>query len=69
MKLQIMLIYLRRVIGSHSDEVVTEQVVQVIQEYTFEQKLGYFVLDNAISNDTCVEAIFGKIRPDLIQKE
>lgn len=69
MKLQTTLIGLRRVIGSHSGEVVAEQVVQVIQEYGFEQKLGYFVLDNASSNDTCVEAILGKIRPDLIKKE
>ena len=61
MKSQTTLIGLRRVIGSHSGEVVAEQVVQVIQEYGFEQKLGYFVLDNASSNDTCVEAILGEI--------
>lgn len=51
MKLQTTLIGLRWVFGSHSGEVVAEQVVQVIQEYGFEQKLRYFVLDNATSND------------------
>lgn len=50
-------------------EVIAEQVVQVIQEYGFEKKLGYFVLDNATSNDTCVEAILREIRPDLMRKE
>ena len=67
--LKAMLIGLRRVIGSHAGEIIAEQVVQVIQEYGFEKKLGYFVLDNATSNDTCVEAIFNELRPDLIKKE
>ena len=33
------------------------------------KKLGYFVLDNATSNDTCVEAILREIRPDLEKSE
>lgn len=36
MKLQTTLIGLRRVIASHSGEVIAEQVVPVIQEYGFE---------------------------------
>ena len=60
-KPQTMFIGLRWVISSHSGKVVVEQVIQVIQEYDFKQKLEYFVLDNASSNNTCVEAIFSKI--------
>lgn len=67
--LQTTLIGLRRVIGSHAGEIIAEQQVQVIQEYGIEKKLGYFVLDNATSNDTCVKAILNEIRPDLIKKE
>lgn len=63
------LIGLRRVIGSHAGEVIAEQVIQVIQEYGMEKRLGYFVLDNATSNDTCVKAILHQLRPNLIKKE
>lgn len=69
LKLQTTLIGLRRVIGSHSGETVAEQVVQVIREYGFEKKLGYFVSDHTTSNDTCVEAILTEIRPDLTRRE
>lgn len=56
-----MLIGLCQVIGSHSKEVIAEQVVGLIQEYSIEKKLRYFVFDNTISNDICVEAIFKAI--------
>lgn len=61
MKLQTILISLCQVIGSHFDEIITKQVVQVIQEYGFEKRFGYFVLDNVTSNNTYVKAIFAKI--------
>lgn len=65
----IVLTGLRRVIGSHAGEVIAEQVIQVIQEYGMEKRLGYFVLDNATSNDTCVKAILHQLRSNLIKKE
>lgn len=63
------LIGLQQVIGSHAEEIIAEQVVQVIQEYGIEKRLKYFVLDNATSNDTCIEAILNEIWPDLIKKK
>lgn len=60
-RLRIVLIGLRRVIGLHAGEVIAEQVIEVIQEYGIEKRLGYFVLDNATSNDTCVEAILNQL--------
>lgn len=69
LKLQITLIGLLQVICSHSSEIVAKQVVQVIQEYGFEKKLGYFILDNAMSNNICLKAILTEIRLDLTQKE
>lgn len=51
-----MLIALRRVIGLQAGKVIAERIIQVIQKYSFEKRLGYFVLDNAISNNTCIEA-------------
>lgn len=69
LKLQTTLIGQQQVIGSYFSKIVAEYVVSVIQEYSFQKKLGYFVLDNATSNNTCIEAIFIEIQPDLIKKK
>lgn len=67
--LKTMLISLRRVIGSYAGEIIVEQMMQVIQEYGFVKKLGYFVFDNATNNETYVKAILNKLYPDCIKKE
>ncbi len=36
-----------------------------MDEYGLKEKLGYFMTDNASSNDTCVAEIIDLIRPDL----
>jgi hypothetical protein len=38
----------------HSGQAIAQSVVPVIKDYNFGDKLGFFVLDNASSNDTCV---------------
>lgn len=68
-RLQTTLMGLRRVIGLHLGEIIAEQVVYIIQEYGIQNQLGYFVLDNATSNGTCVNAILTQVRPDLHPKE
>ena len=40
-------------------------LIQVLQEYEIEDRLGYFVLDNAESNDICIDTVLHEIRPDL----
>lgn len=56
--LQMTLMDFRYVLRSHTSKIVIEQIVNIIKEYRIKKLLGYFVLDNIISNDTCVEAIF-----------
>lgn len=58
-----LLLGLRRLIGSHSGANMAEPVIQVIQEYELADKIGYFVLDNATNNDTCLEEVFDQLRP------
>ena len=58
---KVTLLGLRRVKGSHSDENIAEQVVAVIRDYKIESRLGYFVLDNADTNDICVAAVLETI--------
>lgn len=38
----------------HNGVLIAASVVPVIKDYRFEDKLGFFVLDNASSNNTCV---------------
>ena len=51
------LIGLPRVIGPHSGENIAPYIKEVIDRYKLSSKLGYFVLDNAESNDTCLKAL------------
>src|SRR5436190_1585468 len=40
----------------------------VIEGYKLIDRISYFALDNASSNDTCVREILAKLRPDLDYK-
>jgi hypothetical protein len=59
------LLGLRHVEGSHSGENIAQSVIAVIEEYEIKDLLGYFVLDNVLSNDTCVQEILKQLRPEL----
>ena len=59
------LIGLRRLRGPHSGENMAQLVIEIIVEYDIADKIGCFVLDNASSNDTCVEIVLCKLRLDL----
>ncbi len=63
------LLGLRHVEGAHSGENMAESVIAVIEEYEITDILGYFILDNVSSNDTCVREILKKLRPDLNPKK
>ena len=56
-KVETTLLGLRRLKGPHSGENIAEAIVAVVKTYEIIGKIGYFVLDNAGSNDTCVSAI------------
>jgi len=67
--LQTKLIALRRVEGEHSGENQAAIVLKVIKEYGIRKKIGYFMLDNASSNDTCVDCILRKLYPNMTEKQ
>lgn len=66
---QTLLLGFRRVIGADSGANQAEKIISLIREYEVTSKLGYFVLDNITSNDTCVDQILRELRPDLNKKE
>ena len=45
----------------HSGPNLAPTVLQVIDKYNLRMLVGYFVLDNAESNNTCVKAILQKL--------
>ena len=63
------LLRLQHIEGVHSSENIAQSVIAVIEEYKVKDLLGYFVLDNASSNDTCVREILKQLRPELNPKE
>lgn len=54
-KFRTFLLGLPRVEGRHSGENLADRVSEIIREYGFEDRIGYFVTDNAESNGTCLE--------------
>ena len=65
LKSKSLLIGLKRVRGCHSGENIAESILQIIKEYQFAPKLGYFQADNAGDNDTCVQAVFRALSPEI----
>jgi hypothetical protein len=63
-EVETLLLGLRRLRGRHSGENIAEAVVSVVNSYKIADKIGCFVLDNATSNDTCVEEILRQLNID-----
>lgn len=60
-KVETTLLGLRRLKGSHSGENIAEAIVSVVEAYQLVDRVGYFVLDNARSNDTCAAAVIDQL--------
>lgn len=64
-QLRILLLAVRHIHGDHSGKNQARSILPVSEEYSLKEKLGYFITDNASSNDTCVTEIIETLRPDL----
>ena len=61
---------MRRVYGEHTGENVGSIVIELLNEYNIGGDLiGYFMLDNASSNDTAVEFILKELCPWMNSKQ
>ena len=63
------LLGLKRLHESHSGENMAPLIIAIIKDYNLQDQLGYFMLDNISSNDTCVREILAQLRPDLNPKK
>jgi hypothetical protein len=55
-KLQRCVLALKDIIGKHTGENLAQAMVEVLEEWRFASKLGYFVMDNAENNDTMMDS-------------
>ena len=67
-QIRTVMLVLRRVKGAHTGENLAVILAQIIHEYDFIDRLGYFVLDNASSNNTCIDHLLRSIAPHLQKK-
>ena len=55
--------------NDYSGKNQAKAILPVLDKYLLKAKLGYFITDNASSNDTCITEIIDLIRPDLNAKK
>jgi hypothetical protein len=63
------LVALRRLYGSHSGENMAKMLLGIIQEFELTDRLGYFMIDNADSNDTCLEHLIREMVPNATDED
>ena len=60
---------LREVIGEHSGENMAEVLLQIFKDYRISGRIGYFMADNATSNDNCIDTLLQAIYPNMSAKQ
>ena len=66
---QSMLIAIRQLKGPHTGENQAEVIISIIRDYGIQDRIGYFVTDNASNNDTAIDPILQELCPHLTQKQ
>ena len=66
---QTKLIALRKIEGEHSGANMAATILKVFREYKIGSRIGFFVLDSASTNDTCVEIILKTLYPKMNEKQ
>ncbi len=61
-KNRIRFIALRQLYGSYYKENQAEFFIQIIKEFDFADRLGYFITNHVGSNDTYIDYIFKKLK-------
>jgi hypothetical protein len=65
LKVRSLLAGMKRVRGAHSGENIAEAVIPIIETMISVERLGFFIGDNASTNDTAIRAILVHLRPDI----
>ena len=60
---------MKRLIGPHSGENMATLLKEVLQTYNLGPRLGYYILDNASNNDTCLRVVEDHLLLQGIQRD
>ena len=60
---------LREVLGEHTGANIGHQLVRLFKEYDILDRIGFFISDNASSNDTCVSYVLRKQNQRITKKQ
>lgn len=63
------LLALPRIKGTHNGENLAKGVIEVVERFGFQSKLGFFQADNADNNDTCITALIQHFNPHFVNHE
>jgi len=62
---QVRLLALRRQLGSHGGENLAVTLLEVVDEWQIQDRIGCVVSDNATTNDCCLQHLYKTIDPDM----
>src|SRR5579871_908118 len=68
-KRQAKLIALRSIDGEHTGENMAALLLKVFREYKIGSRIGFFITDNASSNDVCIDLVLSKLYPNMNAKQ
>lgn len=68
-KRQAKLIALRSLDGEHTGENMAALLLKVFREYKIGSRIGFFITDNASSNDVCIDLVLSKLYPNMDAKQ
>jgi len=63
------LLAVKRIRGNHGGENIARSLLKVINDLFLRDKISYFQLDNASSNDVAITAVLRDLRPELSDGE
>lgn len=63
------LLAFKRLKGAHSGKNQAGEVLAVIKDYAIPDRIGYFMTDNASSNDGCIEYVLRKLYPQVAAQQ
>jgi hypothetical protein len=66
---QAKLMALRSLDGEHTGENMAALLLKVFREYKIGGRIGFFMLDNASTNDVCVDLVLRKLYPGMNAKQ
>lgn len=62
------LLAMKEMSNCHDGQSIARSVLLIIEDYNFADKLDFFVLDNVLSNDTCVKELGRRVDFNLLEK-